>query len=543
MIERIMPMSLFGSSADRDRKKREKARAKRAKQYERQQAKYERKEKIASSIHQKTSGLDKALSFVDNILSIFSPSHGRFRHDQLMKQGMMLIVFVICFVSGGFLCYQNYTKVEYQKAQAANFMTDDLEFSKSSTTVTPHTPFTTQDHKTVYIPLTIEDMTNIDPDASEYHIFVVGKNGNDIKSKITQAQLISYGSTGLMYLVVKSLNRFQSQPVQFLMWSGSDITDDHYDPDDNNNSSLEEFGIIAKRYDTLGFAINLGGRSIKAIPKTKTITVKDTVTQKDPKTHKKVKVTKMVKQQIPITANKDLYNDNVPIFLYNHSVSGPQMAKKRKTMAKKYARMQLAINRIEKDTRALTKAGYILPKLPKWATNRGNDIAKSLPFSYDQLRSFDMLNPDTTFTAKQQKLLDQELRVYKKAQSANGDDVSDTTKEENYAASLGNKVIKNKHVDKTLGNGNADGGNNNSDSDNDDAEWTELQNEIAQIATLKHDLYYSMPLKIWDNYQDFILATSSGSDKSANTGAITFSNLKGHNKHGNFMTIVLKQKN
>ena len=530
-----MPMGLFGSSADRNRKKREKARAKRAKKYAKQQAKYERKQKIASSISQKKSGLDKALSFVDNILSIFSPAHGRFRHDQLMKQGMMLLIFLVCFVTGGFLCYRNYTKVEYQKAQAANFMTDDLEFSKTGTSVTPHTPFVTQDHKTIYIPLKIADMTNIDPDASEYHIFVVGKNGSQIKSKITQAQLISYGSTGLMYLVVQSLNKFQSEPVQFLIWSGSDITNDSFDPDSNNNSSLEEFSIIAKRYDTLGFAINLGGQSIKAIPKTKTITVKDTVMKKDPKTHKKVKVTKLVKQHIPITANKDLYNDNVPAFLYNHSVSGPQMAKKRQTMAKKYARMQLALNRIDKDVRALTKAGYILPKLPKWTTNRGNDIAKSLPFSYDQIRNFDMLNPNVTFTAKQQKLLDGELKVYKKAESGKSDDSSSTTKEEDYAASLANKVIKNKHVDKTLGNGNPDDDNG---SDNDQAEWTELQNEVAQIATIKYYLYYEMPLKIWDNYQDFILATSSGVDKTANTGAITYSKLKGHNKHGNFMTIV-----
>lgn len=527
-----MPMSLFKSSPERERKKRLKRQKKRAKQYEKRQAKLKRKQEAKASVNNKKTSLNKTLSFIDDVLSIFSPSHARFRHDRLVKQGTMIFMFVSIFLVGCFVCVNSYNNVEYQKAQAANFMTDDLAFSKSDTNVSAGTPFATQDYKTVYIPLQISDMKLIDPDASEYHILVVGKNGQTLKSQITQAQLVSYGSSGLMYLIVKSANQFQSQPVQFLIWSGADITNDEYDPDDNDNDSLSQFKIIAKRYDTLGFTINLGGQSIKAIPKTRTILIKDTVEKKDPKTHKKTKVVETVKRQIPIQANKDLYNNRVTLFLYDHSISKPQVNKTRKSLERKYERMQLALNRINKDTRALTKAGYMLPKFPKWTTNRGNDIAKSLPFSYQQLCSFNMLNPEATFTPKQQKLLSSELRVYSKHKQADGDSSS---AEEAYASNLADKVIKNKHIDKTLGNG--DGDTDTDSKDNDQAEWTELQNEISELATLKKEMYYQAPLSLWSMYQDFILATSSGNDQNANTGAITYSRVSGHNKHGNFMTI------
>lgn len=531
-----MPMSLFKSKQERQRQKREKQRKRRAAKYERDVAKRERKTKLDKEVNKKTSGFTKTLDFIDDLIGIFSPSHARITHDRLVKQGLMLTICAAVFVAGAGICYQSHEQVEYRKSQAANFMTDDLSFSKSGTAVATKTPFTTQDRKTLYIPLKIDDMKLIDPDASEYHVLILAKGGAMLKSKITQAQLISYGSTGVMYLVVKSANKFQSQPVQFLIWSGSDITNDKFDPSSNDNDSLTEFKSIAKKYDTLGFTINLGGGSVKPIPKTKTIVVKDTVYKRDPKTHKKVKTIKSVKQQIPIAANKALYNDDTALFLYNHVVTGPQMVKQRASMKRKYDRMQLAINRINKDVRALTKAGYILPKLPKWTTNRGNDIAHSLPFSYSQLASFDLLEPNTTFTPKQQKLLAEELRVYNKRRHENGSNIS-STKEENYAADLANKIIHNKHVDKTLGNGSGDSDDDSNSSNNDEAEWTELQNEIAQIATLKKELYYQKPLTLWSMYQDFILATSSGKDKNANTGAITYSNLSGHNKHGNYLTI------
>lgn len=527
-------MGLFKSKEERKQQKDEKARKKREAKYAKQKAKLERQKKAEENQNQ-PSQMDHIFSFLDGILGIFSPSHSRIRHDRLINQGAMFLMFAAILISGLGICKINYDRTEYNKAQAANFMTDDLEFSKSQAMVETNVPFTTQDKKTLYIPLKIKDMKLIDPDAAQYHILVVGKNGDTLKSHITQAQLISYGSTGVMYLVVHSANKFQSQPVQFLIWSGSDIANDKYD-DNDSDDSLEQFKKIISRYDTLSFTINLGGQSIKSVPKTRTIKVKDTVVKRDPKTHKKTTTEEYVKRQIPINENKNLYNDNVPLFLYNRAISEPALNAKRKKMTSSYKRMQLAINRINKDKRALTQAGYELPKLPEWTTNRGNDLAKNLPFSYEQLMKFDFMQPEATFTKKQQSLLTGELRVYKQKQAADDSYNNGMFKEKAYAESLSNKVIKNKHVSKTLGNGGS-ATNNNTNEDNDAAEWAELLEEVEKLADLKHELYYERPLQLWDMYQDFELATSSGNAKDANTGAITYSKLSGHNKHGRFMTI------
>lgn len=534
-------MGLFKSKQERIQRKNEKARKKRAAKYAKQKAKAER-QKESQKAKEKSTNKNRLFSFIDTVLSIFSPSHSRIRHDRLMKQGVMFALFTFFIVSGSIVCKVHYDKVEYEKSQAANFMTDDLQFSKSQAAVDTKTPFTTQDQKTIYIPLKIRDMKLIDPDAAQYHILVVGKNAVELKSHITQAQLISYGSTGVMYLVVHSTNKFQSQPVQFLIWSGSDVANDKYDSDANSDDSLTQYKNIMSRYDTLGFTINLGGQSVITVPKTRTIKVKDTVVKRDPKTHKKTTVEEYVKRQIPIVENKNLYNKNVPVFLYNRAVSAPQIKSKRKTMSNMYDRMQLAINRINKDKRALTQAGYELPKLPDWTKSRSNDLAKSMPFSYHQLATFDFMQPTATFTPKQQALLTDELRVYNRNNAENDDDDDDATsnkmfKEKAYAESLSNKVIKNKHVSKTLGNGGDAASNSSNNNDNDSSEWAELLAEVEKLADLKHDLYYIKPLELWDMYQDFELATSSGNAKNANTGAITYSRLSGHNKHGQFMTI------
>lgn len=531
-------MRLFKTKEERIRKKREKARQKRAKQYEKTRKKDAKKEQIFEDANIKPSSLNKTFNFIDDIFSIFSPSHSRIRHDRLVKQGIMFLICSASLLGGLALCTVSYNKTEMLKAQAANFMTDNLAFSKSSTDVTAKTPFTTQDRKTIYIPLKISDMKLIDPDASQYHILVIGKDGDPLKSQITMAQLMSFGSTGNFYLIVKSANMFQNQPVQFLIWSGSDVTDDEFNP--NDNDGLEQFKLITKKYDSLAFTINLGGKSIYSIPKTKTIHVSKMVTKIDTKTHKKYQVKKVVSRQVPIVDNQDLYNDNLPAFLYNQVVTGPALKHKQDKLRKQYARMQLAINRINKDKRALTQSGYILPKLPNWTTNRDNDIKKSMPFSYQQLLDFKLLQPNATFTAKQQKLLTDELRLYNKENMAENSNNSDNmTTEENYAANLNNKVIKNKHISKTLGNG----GDETNSTDNDESEWAELQDEIAKLATLKNDVYYVKPLEIWQMYQDFTIATSSGKDKSANTGAITYSKLSGHNKHGKYLGIIRDDQN
>lgn len=528
-------MSLFMSKKERARRKVAKRRRKRDRAYAKKKAKQDVAKKESEN-NQQLSGLEKALNFIDNLFTIFRPAHSRFQHNRLVQQGTMFVICVATFLIGGISSYVHYDRVEYNKSQAANFMTDNLAFSKSGAAVDTGTPFATQDFKTVYIPLKIEDMSSIDPDASEYHILVLGKNNETLKSRITQAQLISYGSTGHMFLVVHSANAFQSQPVQFLIWSGSDITGDNYSGTDDSDDGLAQFKEITHHYDTLSFTINLGGQSIKPILKTKPAKMLETKTKKDPKTHKATKYKTYVVRQIPVPANKDFYNGNEIKFIYNYVVSGPALKRKQKTMTKKYNRMQLSINRINKDYRALTKAGYKLPKLPSWALDRSNDIAKSLPFSYDQLQGFNLLLPNATFTDKQQKLLSSELRVYNHNQADTDNDTDDDESKENkFADKMSSLVVKNKHTGETLGNGGSDANNGNS---NEVAQWNELVTELGNIATNKTAVYYELPLDMWQMYLNFNIATSSGSNNKAdNTGAITYSRTSGYNKHGSFLTI------
>ena len=495
--------------------------------------------------------IGRVLDFFNGLIDLFVPTKSRTRHDRLTKQGAMFFLCLTAFVSGLLICDKSYNATELKKAQASSFMSSDLSFSQTGATVTTHNkPFITQNLKTVYIPLNITDMDNIDPDAGAYHIFIMPKNGGTLNYRIENAQLVSYGSTGKMFIQVNTAQPITSQPLQFIIWSGDKLSNDTYTPDQDSEDA-NEFVKIKKKYDTLAFTINLGGKGVCEVPQFRIKRVEATKRVKDPKTKKFVTKTYIKHIKTPIQANADLYNDNTKLqFIYNRIYSQHYVNKELAQATHDYARMQLAINRINKDYLALKRAGYKLPKLPEWSDNVNNNASDGLPVTYDELLRFNMLNPYLAFNKKVQTTLDRKLVAYNKDQSNDStssdddddDGVSSTSKEGLFLSKLSAMSIRNSHTGVDLNNKNSDDDDDddNQASSNEQTEWNELQTELNKMAQCKTDLYYTIPLNLWDHYQDFLGDTSAGSQtaKKMNTGAITYSKMHGYNTHGSYLTIV-----
>lgn len=491
--------------------------------------------------------LGRVLDFFNGLIDLFVPTKSRTRHDRLTKQGAMFFLCLTAFGVGLFICNQSYSATELKKAQTSSFMTSDLSFSQTDATVTTNNkPFITQDLKTVYIPFKITDMDHINPDASAYHIFIMPKTSDTLNYRIENVQLVSYGSTGTMFIQVNTAQPITSQPLQFIIWSGDKLANDTYNPD-QDSADANEFVKIKKKYDTLAFTINLGGKGVREVPQFRMKRVKATKRVKDPKTKKFVTKTYIKNLTTPIQANADLYNDNTKLqFVYNRIHSQKYVDSQVANAEHDRARMQLAINRINKDYSALKRAGYKLPKLPDWSDNVNNNASDGLPVSYDDLLRFNMLNPHLAFNNKVQTTLNRKLVAYNKAQSNDSsssdddtdDGVSSTSKEGLFLSKLGSMSIRNRHTGVDLNNTSSD--NDQTASSNEQTEWSELQTELTKMAQCKTDLYYTIPLNLWDNYQDFLRDTSAGSQtaKKMNTGAITYSKMHGYDKHGAYLTIV-----
>lgn len=491
--------------------------------------------------------LGRVLDFFNGVIDLFVPTKSRTRHDRLTKQGAMFFLCLTAFGAGLFICDKSYNATELKKAQTSSFMSSNLSFSQTGATVTTNNkPFITQNLKTVYIPLKITNMDQINPDAGTYHIFIMPKNGGTLDYRIENAQLVSYGSTGTMFIQVNTAQPITSQPLQFIIWSGDKLSNDKYDPNQDSEDA-KEFVKIKKKYDTLAFTINLGGEGVREVPQFKIKQVKATKRVKDPKTKKFVTKTYIKHIKIPIQANADLYNDNTKLqFIYNRIHSQKYVNKQLAKAKHDYARMQLAINRINKDYSALKRAGYELPKLPDWSDNVNNNASDGLPITYDELLRFNMLNPYLAFNKKVQTTLDRKLVAYNKDQSndspSSDDDsvngVSSTSKEGLFLSKLGAMSVRNRHTGVDLNNTSSDA--DNKASSNEQTEWSELQTELNKMAQCKTDLYYTIPLHLWDSYQDFLRDTSAGNQtaKKMNTGAITYSKMSGYNKHGAYLTIV-----
>ena len=227
---------LFKSKAERDKEKRERLRKKRSEEYQKRKEKQEKAERkqadkdkknSSSDDKNKTDSVGKCLDFMVACVSLFMPEKSRIDHHRLMKQGAVFGVCLVLITAGVGLSYQGYLHKQAIANAVQSFTTEGLQFSKTGTTVETSTkPFQTSDHKTVYIPLKITDMSNMEPDASKYHIIMIPKGGEEFKYHPSIIQLYSYGSTGNMFLVVKSADKIQNQIVQIIMWTGENLSND-----------------------------------------------------------------------------------------------------------------------------------------------------------------------------------------------------------------------------------------------------------------------------------------------------------------------------
>ena len=554
----------------REQKRLERQRKRRNERYRKQKEKQQKKQtKTSDKTESKLSVFAKYQKALDQFFSLFIPSKSRIAHNRLLKQGVLFTTCAIMMAGGFFLAKKGYDHREYLLSQAQSFMSNAISFSKTQVKVsTKVSPFMTDNKKTLYIPLNISDTSNIDTDAGKYHVLVMPASGDELKSKITTAQLMSYGSTGHMVLIVNSANKLKSQLVQVLLWSGSKLTNDHYDAsqdDDIRNQNQQAINELKSKYDMVSFTINLAGTTIPVIHHYQKVTASKKVKYYTGKgKHKKVRY-KTVKylKIVPDTYGQYLYGDNKRQYIYNRIYAHKAIDKLKKKVVKQYSLLDTNIGRIKRDYDSLKSAGYDIPKMPDWAGNKDNNLSNGLPLSYDSLLKVSLLNKNT-FVNNPSNLnyLAQAYIKYTKdqnsanddsddadnqndnTQAANSSDITDLhIKEAKQLSQIMNKVLRNKITKQTLGNGDTD---NSSDSNtsknvqNDQKMWEDYQQCLTNVLVIKYKIYYTIPMQMWGKYKIFLNDTSSGSKfrANANIGRITYSKTSGYNDHGRFMTIL-----
>lgn len=562
-------MSLFHSQDSderrraRERTRRQKERARREKEYQKQHKKVEQDRK---DDQKSTSLAGKTVNFLGGLVDLFMPAKSRITHNRLIQSGAAFGICLILLIVGFGITRGAHIHKEIIRARTQTFTSTTLQFSKTQTEVSTHVrPFITQDRKTVYVPFYIKDTSQVDIDASKYHILMMPINGKELTYHPTIVQLYSYGSSGRMFLVVHSADPIQNQTVQFLLWSGTTLTNDHYDSSEDNSDTTPDTLALKQKYDTLGFTINLGGSSIDVISKTMAKKVQERVTENVPQKHgkpKKVTKIKTVVKQVPNPTGQYLYGDRKLQYIYNRIYAGKRLEKVQKNVKKNYDSININVAKVKRDWNALKTAGYKMPKLPDWGLGPANNLKNGLPLTYDQIEKLNLLNDPFITPSDSLKKVD---LAYKKDNSVDsdddanasdnsGDDDSSSTStdtlssiqglpEGKYLTNLGNLTLKNKATGQIItGSSDTDDSSDHSRTAPDKSsveEWQDLQESLANIVVAKNKIYNKDVLTMYGYYQDFLRYTSSGSEsaKVANTGAITMSKTSGYNKHGKYMTI------
>lgn len=554
----------------REQKRLERQRKRRNERYRKQKEKTKKKEKKKQTGKKKHGLFYKYQQGINRFISLFIPSKSRIAHNRLMKQGVLFTTCLLMLISGFIIAKKGYDHREYLLSQAQSFMSHAISFSQTGVNVsTKVSPFMTQNKKTVYIPLNISDTSNIDTDASKYHVLIMPAKGNTLDSRITTAQLMSYGSTGHMVLIVDSANKLKSQVVQILLWSGSKLTNDKYDSNQDSNvqdQNQQAINDLKAKYDMVAFTINLAGTTIPKVNKTmKVKATKKVKHYKGKGKHKKAyfKTVHYLKT-VPDTYGQYLYGNNKRQYIYNRIYAQKGLDKLKRQIQKQYSRLDANIGRIHRDYDNLKSAGYDIPKMPDWAGNKNNNLSNGLPFTYDTLLKISFLNEKTFATQPSNlKIIDKAYAKYSKSSDSDDDSddddstsMSDSTgttasdldglhvKEAKEFNQLYNRVLRNKVTHDTIGNGTNNDKNSgkakSQNVQNDEKMWEDYIKCLANVLVIKNDIYYHIPMEMWGRYKLFLNDTSSGSQfrANANVGRITYSKTSGYNKHGRYMTIL-----
>lgn len=546
-------MGLFSSNSSerqrqRERKRRQKARAKLKKQQE-------YKEKEAKKSKSGKSAAGKTIAFINSVIDLFSPTKSRTSHNRLIQNGSVFGLCSVLLLLGYGVSAHAHSVKEAIRARTQTFTATNLAFSKTQTEVsTKAKPFMTQDHKTVYIPFFVKNASQVDVDASKYHIVLMPYNQSTLTYHPVDVQLVSYGSSGHMFLIVKSSDKIQSQTVQFLLWSGSKLTDDSYNPtNDTSNTSIDTLA-IKRKYDTLAFTINLGGSSVDVINKDQEKQVKEKVTHYNKKTKKKTSEVETKTITVPDPDGQYLYSNRKLAYIYNRIYAHKDIEKLQRRAKSYYSKLDIAISNVQRNWGMLNKSGYKMPKLPDWASNNSNNLADGLPLNFKQIQDLKLMDDPFIKNPNDERKINLAMKDYIRTNQDNDD--SDDGSSDDDSSNLENQIqdlkeyktvtkwqnmtLSNKGTGQKIeGTSTNDQGSNPPDQSS-VSEWQALINAMEQVIEYKHQLYYTNPINIYQDYQTFLRATSSGSKmaQASNTGAITFSKTSGYNKHGKFMSII-----
>lgn len=551
-------MGLFKKTSPEEARKRELERRKREREkrnqaYEKKQKKEDAKAQQKQKPIEETFGY-KVLNFMSATIDLFVPAKTRIGHKRLVQQGAVFAICLACLSIGFGISYTTYKHKQAIQDAIQSFANNTLVFSKTQTEVkTSQQPFMTQDKKTVYVPLSISNLSNIDSDASEYHIIMLPKKG-EFTYHPTSIQLVSYGSTGKMFLRVDSADQIQNQLVQIIMWSGTKLTNDSYDGSEDTDNEIASSALakFKSKYDTLAFTINLGAKSIPIIQQNKKVQQEVTKLVKNKDTKKLEKKKVMITKTVPIKENQNLYNDNKLQFIYNRIYSGAKLKKVQKHVKNVYNNMLTNQERVRRDWKNLKTAGYKMPTLPEWITSPANNLSDGLPLDLQQIQNLNFMNNPFIESHEAQTKINTAYNIDKQ-QNNNSDSDSDDakTKEQKYIEKMSNLIIKDSQGN-IIGNQSDNGDSSGDDQADDDTtnsgnsgktaedQWADLQQAVKSIYDEKDSIYRRQVLKIWGQYKEFQTATSSGSElaKRQNIGAITYSKTTGHNTHGRFMLIA-----
>lgn len=436
---------------------------------------------------------------------IFGSTRGGFNHHRLIRQGAAFTASFALFLLGLIISFTNYKIKAYRNSQIDTFASDQaFQFTKTGTEVDAGTPFKLKNNKTVYVPLkfptsSMLSSSGIESDMSKYHIFIAPNSGR-LKYNLRSVRLISFGTSGNVVMECKSGDPIQNQILHVYIYYTTKYSNSK--SSDVDTSTQSKFAAsLGSLYDMFDFTINLGATSMK------------TGTSKylyNPKT-----VNLGILDEIRIKKHmKTFSSDEADI----------------------HKKIQLNINRLNKQYKLLKNMGYSAKDIPDWAKTTDNDLSKTLPVDYKSLTTGNLLdgtwltsgyNSDTSAKFEAMVISSPVL-----------------TKESKDVDSVQNSRVLNKD-DGTVAYGTNYGGDQISKKENANASsvYQEYGQILDDIYSEKKSLYLTQPIKLWKYYQkQREVANVSTTNLSENK--ITYSKTSGRDSISRYLVInqnALKQ--
>lgn len=151
-----------------------------------------------------------------------------------------------------------------QVAESNRVTTADTSvgFSKTNVDLTLSTLYRSKDGKTIYIPFSFSDLSQVSTNANNYTVAVLDVNGKAMTAP--SGKMTIFGTTTGAVIALKSSSVYSTGPVRIIIRNDKNLND----PDDisSNTSTSDGLSKLSKKYDIASFVVNPGAQGMKTSP-------------------------------------------------------------------------------------------------------------------------------------------------------------------------------------------------------------------------------------------------------------------------------------